>query len=541
MAGGGNRAHLAHMMRAIVTCGICMAWLVTASGMHALPAPGALAHGIPAQRTVRGGIPQPPSTPIEAVVRTLVRYPERTHDDVLANTVGRFYADQMFGFAWVDERGFTPAAVKLQQAIATAAEHGLDPRTYPLPRLDSLTPSARARADVQLSLTALRFAQDLGWGLVRPGDVHRDHAYPRRAFAGDSLLHAWFDAPDAGAALLAVTPSSPGYQRLREALRQLRGAAARGDWQPMSAGPTLRPGSEGARVRELRARLVERGDLDTRHVSSDVFDDTLGAAVARFQERHGLAIDSVFGPATRAALNVPLATRLQQIALGMERVRWLPRIERGRWITVNLADQFAFLLEDGRPLLSTRVVIGDLENTTPMFVDTLTNIVLNPAWNVPPSIVQKEILPKLRRDPQYLERNHMVRIGGDIQQLPGPWNALGQIAFMFPNRFNVYMHDTPAKELFAVTGRTFSHGCIRVQRPHDLAMALLEPDGWTRARLDSVIATGARTVVWLRRPVPVRITYATAFVDDDGVLQFRRDVYGRDALLQRAIERAGGN
>jgi murein L,D-transpeptidase YcbB/YkuD len=204
---------------------------------------------------------------------------------------------------------------------------------------------------------------------------------------------------------------------------------------------------------------------------------------------------------------------------------------------VNLADQHAFVLEDGRTVFRTRVVIGTRTNKTPMFIDTLTNIVLNPAWNVPPSIEAKEILPKLRRDPQYLVRNHMVRVNGGIQQLPGPWNSLGQIAFMFPNRFNVYMHDTPAKELFASPDRAHSHGCIRVERPHELAALLLEREGVTRARLDSVIATGTRTVVWLRTPVPVRITYATAFVSDDGALQFRRDVYGRDGLLQTVLDR----
>lgn len=519
-----------------MTHSICVALVAAASAMLSLPA-----HGAPAQRIIRGGVPQPPATPIEAVVRTIVRYPERTHDDRLANTVVRFYGDLTFGFAWVDERGFTPAGVQLQQALATAAEHGLDPRVYPLPRLDSLTPSARARADVQLSLTALRFAQDLGWGLVHPGDVHRDHAYPRRAFEGDSLLHAWFEAPDAGAALLAVTPQSPGYQRLYSALQLLRSVADRGGWSPMSAGPTLRAGSSGERVRELRTRLAERGDLDSTHVRSDVFDNTLGAAVARFQERHGLQSDSVFGGQTLAEMNTPLASRLQQVALGMERMRWLPAVERGRWITVNLADQRAFVVEDGRTTFSTRVVIGKTNTKTPMFIDTLTHIVLNPPWNIPPSIVATEILPKVQRDPQYLARHHMVRVNGGIQQLPGPWNALGQIAFMFPNRFNVYMHDTPAKELFDSPERAHSHGCIRVQRPHELAALLLDWEGWNRARLDAAIATGQRTIVPLSIPIPVRITYATAFVDSDGALQLRRDVYGRDMLLQRAIERAGGN
>ena len=527
---GSPAAHLPSMRHVTVTQRICMTLLLVASAAR----PGV------AQRVPRDVAPVPPANAIEAAVRTLARSPRTAHDRQLAQTVVRFYADRQFAVAWVNERGFTPAALSLQQAMATAPEHGLDPRAYPFPQLDSSTPSARARADVHLSFAALRFAQDLGWGLVRPGDVHRDHAYRQRAFEGDSLLHAWFDAPNAGAALLLTTPSSPGYARLHRALQLLRTISARGGWQPMSAGPALRIGSTGARVQELRVRLAALGDLDSTHMSEGLFDDTVAAAVARFQQRHGLAADSVFGTRSQAEMNVPVVARMRQVALGMERVRWLPPVDSGRWITVNLADQHAFVVEEGRAVFDTRVVIGRSTDKTPMFVDTLTNIVLNPAWNVPPSIAAKEIWPQVRRDPTYLARHHMVRVDGGIQQVPGPWNSLGQIAFMFPNRFNVYMHDTPAKELFDSPDRTHSHGCIRVHRPHELAALLLERDGWTRARLDSTIATGTRTVVWLRTPVPVRITYATAFVSDEGTLQFRRDVYGRDALLQTVLDRERG-
>jgi murein L,D-transpeptidase YcbB/YkuD len=498
---------------------------------------------------VHAAVRQPPSSPatpsaaIASLVRALDASAVAGHDRAWLGAITRFYADRRFAPAWTDARGITPAGERLAQAIASAADEGLDPRAYPLHRPDTPTPAALARTDVQLSFVALRFAEDLAVGLTVPGAVHRDDAYVRRRINGDSLLRALAGAADAdaetdaGRALLEIAPRTVGYVRLREALQRLRTIERAAGWGVMPAGPPLRRGTGGPRVAQLRRLLREHEDLagDRTSESEGAFDDALAAAVARFQERHGLLVDSVAGRATIAALNVPVGARIEQVRLGMERARWLPPVGGNRWITVNLADYRAFVFDDGRSVFETRVVIGARNHKTPMFVDTVTHIVLNPAWNVPPSIAAKEILPKLRRDPDYLVRNHMVWVGREIQQVPGPWNALGQIAFMFPNRFNVYMHDTPAKELFAFPDRAHSHGCIRVQRPHELAELLLGREGWTRARLDSVIATGRRTVATLETPIPVRITYATAFAGDDGTLHFRPDVYGRDALLGRAM------
>lgn len=475
-------------------------------------------------------------SPVDAVLRELAATVTDAHDTRLLAGARRFYAQRDFAPAWTAEIGWSRRGHEVQQAFAQAPAEGLDAATYPVPVNTGANPAVRARADVMLSLVALRFAEDLGWGIAVPGAVHRDNDFPRRPFPADSLLAAWADAPDAGQAMLAVAPTSLGYTRLRDALAQLRHIAATHAWTRISSAPTLRLGDTGPRVQELRALLVQRGDLEAAFVNGEAFDTTLAAAVARFQARHGLSADSVFGTRTRNAFNVPVATRIRQVALGMERARWLPVVRGERWIAVNLADYRAFVIDSGRMVFETRVVIGATNHKTPMFTDTLTNIVFNPAWNVPPSIAAKEIEPKVRKDPGYLEQNHMIRIGRDIQQVPGPWNALGQVAFMFPNRYNVYMHDTPAKELFASTDRAFSHGCIRLQRPHDLAELLLAPEGWDRARIDSVIATGARTVVWLRTPIPVRIGYATAFAADDGTLHFRHDIYGRDALLHRVLE-----
>lgn len=549
---GAGRAHISTMHRlltrpvrqvvSVLACGVAATRSAHAvHAMHALPIHARPVHALPAYAQpplARQTVPPPQA--VEAAVRALAANAGDSHDQRLATAVHRFYLARAFAPVWATDSGWTEGGRQLHAALQTAASEGLDPARYAVPPLSPPTSVDAAIAEVRLAFAALRFAEDLGWGLARPGTV-RDAAYERRPFRGDSLLRSWAGAPDAGRALLAVAPGSAEYARLRESLHRLRAIERDGGWLAMSPGPTLRLGSVGLRVRELRRVLRQRGDLAPGESGDDAgadrFDDVLAAALARFQARHGLADDGVLGRRTLAALAVPAAARLGQVRLGLERTRWLPPVTGRRWITVNLADAHAFLFDDGVPVLRTRVVIGDTSHKTPLFADTLTNIVFNPAWNVPPSIAATEILPKLRRDPEYLVRNHMVREGGEIRQLPGPWNALGQIAFMFPNRFNVYMHDTPAKELFARPDRAHSHGCIRVQRPHDLAELVLAPDGWTRAQLDSAIATGRRSVVWLKAPIPVRLTYATAFLDDDGTLQFRPDVYGRDAELERIMLR----
>jgi murein L,D-transpeptidase YcbB/YkuD len=488
-----------------------------------------------------GALPPPVENDIDIALRALTARVHSDHDAQLVRGVRRFYANRGLAPAWTDSAGWSGRGLQLQRAIAGAATDGLDTGMYRAPtieaRASSRTNAAHAHADVWLSFIALRFAEDLGWGLTVPGQVQRSSAYPRRPFPADSLLTAWSRAADAGQALLEVTPTGVGYVRLREALAMLRRISRTTPWENVTHGPTLRVGATGERVALLRASLTQRGDLASAFGDTSAFDQRLATAVARFQERHGLMADSVFGPVTRAAMNVPITTRIRQVELGMERVRWLPPIDTGWWITVNLADQRAFVLNAGRTIFSTRVVIGTATHKTPMFTGTLTHLVLNPAWNVPPSIAAKEIWPAVQRDASYLERNHMVRVADGIQQRPGPWNALGQIAFMFPNRFNVYMHDTPAKALFDRPDRAYSHGCIRVQRPHEMAELLLARQRWSRAQLDSAIATGERSVVMLHDPIPVRITYATAFMDDDGTLQFRPDVYNRDATLDAHLQR----
>lgn len=452
----------------------------------------------------------------------------------------RAYAARDYQPLWTDAAGPTARGRQVLRALHTADEHGLSPEDYLVPVLDSIfagRPRDRlADGEVLLSLAMLRLAHDLGWGVVDPGKVGRDNHYVLTPFQPDSVLARAVAASDPGAYLLGLAPSRPAYASLMAALAQLRAIEARGTWRTVAAGPPLKRGAKGPRVRELRAQLAVRGDLAADRAAGDSFDLELAAAVARFQDRHGLKPDSVYGPGVVSEVNVPVTTRIQQVRLGLERLRWLPHDPTGRWIRVNLADFRAEVVDDGKVTFQTRAVIGKQFHETPAFVDTMTYVVINPYWNVPPSIARGEILPKVRRDPGYLGRNHMEMVGGSgVRQLPGPWNALGRFKFMLPNPYNIYLHDTPAKALFNEASRAYSHGCVRIHQPADLAAVLLGGQGWTPERIAETVASGQRTAITLETPIPVYITYVTAFLGADGTLQYRRDVYGRDRKLAEAL------
>jgi murein L,D-transpeptidase YcbB/YkuD len=317
-------------------------------------------------------------------------------------------------------------------------------------------------------------------------------------------------------------------------------------------GPKLELGSSGPRVAALRARLGAEGD-------SDAFDAPLADAVRRFQARHGLDADGVVGPGTLAALNVPIAARIAQIRVNLERGRWYLHELDPTFVIVNVAGFEVYYLRDSKLVWSARAIIGKPFRATPIFRSRMTYLVLNPTWTVPPGILANDILPAQRRNPSYLakkglqvvDRNGRVvpassidwsqatarRFPYNLVQPPGPENALGRVKFMFPNSHSVYLHDTPTRSLFEKSERAFSSGCIRIENPLELAALLLEGQkGWDRAAIDAALATGKTRTVTLERPVPVLLTYFTAWVDRGGELQLRRDVYGRDPKVLRALD-----
>jgi len=289
--------------------------------------------------------------------------------------------------------------------------------------------------------------------------------------------------------------------------------------------PKIEAAGTDDRFRQLQKRLAAEGYLPADYATSK-YDETTIAAVKAFQERHGIEPDGKLGPGTMAELNIDADARVQQIAVGIERLRWLPRPLPEMRVQVNTAAMEVNYYKDGKVAFTGRVVVGQVDKQTPEFAATINSILYNPPWNVPGDIADKEIISKLDEEPDYLEKHNMVmRDNGSVTQLPGAGTALGRLKFEMEDRFDVYLHDTPQRFLFARENRRLSHGCVRVQNPRDLAALLADIPVDT---INKAIATSATTRHMLPSPVPVLVTYQTAYIGNDGELQFRRDAYKRD-------------
>lgn len=271
-------------------------------------------------------------------------------------------------------------------------------------------------------------------------------------------------------------------------------------------------------------------------VEPQVFEAPLVEALTAFQRRHGLQPDGVLGPTSRAALAVPAAARAAQLEANLERWRWLPRPLPSDRIEVDIGSQTAVVVLAGDPVLDMRVIVGDSRHHTPMFASQLDAVVFNPPWNVPASIASAEIAPRVARDPGYLARNRMVRTENGFRQAPGPGNALGRLKFDLVSPFGVYLHDTSARSLFALPARTLSHGCVRLERPNDLAVLLLTRQGWAPEDVQAAIDKGATRRITLDRPLPLFVVYWTATTGDDGWVRFADDPYGWDRKLLAALD-----
>jgi L,D-transpeptidase YcbB len=486
--------------------------------------------------------------------------------------LARFYEERQMRPLWITEQTATGRAHALAAILEGAAQDGLNPDDYGATAirqlLDARDADALAELELRLSLGLIHLASDLGSGRVEPSDVDRElFVYPQEV-GHAAVIRAAADAPDLEAFVASFRPGQDEYRRLKMALAEFRARAATGeDWSALPDGPTLEPGASDPRVAVLRTRLLASNDAEEVRLAAvasagrEFYDEQLEAAVLRFQHRHGLALDGKVGPKTLSALNVPREGRIRQMVLNLERRRWMPDDRGDRYVFVNLADFELKVVHEPRTVFDTRVVVGAPYHRTPAFSAEMTYIEINPYWNVPPSIARNELLPQIKEDPGYLAANGFELLtdwndGGPaidpwlidwsqiipdhfpwrLRQRPGDGNALGRIKFMFPNPFNVYLHDTPARHLFDRPERSFSHGCIRVEQPESFGAVILDgQDDWSLERIKAATGSGERMIVALQKPLPVHIAYLTAWVNKDGTVHFRNDVYGRDARLSEAL------
>ena len=487
----------------------------------------------------------------------------------LTSAIRDFYARRDYRPLWYTDSRLSRHGTAVLAALAAAEDHGLNPALYGMPQLADRVRAASGdgQADAELALTRayLEYAADIASGVIdnprQVGRMFRDAARTPPA----QLLDGIAAAPDAAAYLAKLPVDTRRYNDLKAALAKYRQIERSGGWAAISKGPPIKAGFRGPRVAEIKRRLLVTGDLKALG-DAEAYDDALVAAVRAFQARHGLAADGNSGADTLAAMNVPVAQRIDQLLINLERRRWLAGHLGPRYLYLNIADNELKIVENDHTIHVARVIVGQPYQQTPIFSAMMTQIEINPYWNVPRSIAVNEMLPSIRRNPGYLSRNGYMLLtrSGDntsavnpnavdwsqigrgnfpyyIRQVPGANNSLGSLLFRLPNPHNVYLHDTPAKNLFDRDARFFSHGCMRVENPMKMALLLLAgQDGgaWTEARINSIIATRALTVVPLKRPLLVHVTYLTAWAEHDGSVQFRRDPYHRDAAVLAAYKQA---
>jgi murein L,D-transpeptidase YcbB/YkuD len=508
---------------------------------------------------------------------------------VLREPVARIYEERQFRSGWSDP-------IRLNQLIAAINDvesDGLEPRDYHSGALQRIRDELRAakvltpaeQADLDLLATdALALAMyHLYVGKVDPVSISTQWNFDERPLKREEGIGFIGEVLESGRireALSAARPAHAWYERSREHLREYRRIAAAGGWPVVPDGETLKSGMSDSRVAVLRERLRVTGDYAAPTPAATVaapaassaegstavdpmqgYDADLEAAVRRFQSRHGLGADGNVGPATLAALNVPVQARIDQIRLNLERGRWVLHELRGEFVLVDVAGFYVSYFRNDEPIWTSRVVVGKPYRETPIFKSEISYVVFNPTWTIPPGILAKDTLPAVKRDPGYLARNRIRVIDNrgreippgavdwnrysgrnfpyQLRQDPGPTNSLGLVKIMFPNPYLVYLHDSPAKSLYEQEERAFSSGCIRVQRPFDLTeLVLNDPQRWNQQSMRAVIDSGRTQTVNLQKPVPVLILYWTAQPTTDGQIIFRNDVYGRDPPLLKALDGA---
>jgi murein L,D-transpeptidase YcbB/YkuD len=490
-----------------------------------------------------------------------------------------FYADRRFAPAWIDEGGLRPMGHDLVRALEQVGQDGLQPEDYHLGAIHAMLKEMAAEAslptghkadqwarmDLLLTDAFLLLSSHLSGGRVNPETMHKDWIISGNRVDIMAALGAALDEGRIEPSLDRLRPSHKGYAGLRQALGQIAAIDQQGGWPSVPTGPTIRPNERNARVPALRERLQKGGDLAMADPPQDPerMDAALVESLKKFQVRHGLEPDGALGKRTLEELNISVQERIRQIELNLERWRWLPQQPGDRYIAVNIADFSLMVVEHQETVLTMRVVVGRPARRTPVFSSPMTYMVISPYWTVPPTIAIEDMLPKAKEDPGYFDSQSIkVYYGWDegnaavdprqidwrlyskgnfpfrLVQEPGSENALGHLKFMFPNRFSVYLHDTPNRKLFGKAQRDFSSGCIRVENAVALAEYLLKDNpNWSAEKLSAAIKRNQQQIVTIAPSVPVHLLYMTAWLDANGGVQFRKDIYKRDAQLDQVLKR----
>lgn len=515
--------------------------------------------GIAVAAAVAFAVPEPATAQVTAFKQAVAESASANRD------IAAFYRENSFEPIWTGDSDLhRTRRAALLNAVESAGLYGLPTRNYdPQDLRRKMTAVRGSRAlgelEVELSQTLVLFARHMQTGVLDPRKV--TSGIKREAPLRDPIAYLRdFSEGNPDAFFRTIIPTSPEYTRLVRAKFDLERKVMHGGWGPQVQSGKLQPGESGNAVVALRNRLIAMGYLD--RTSAGTYDSDMERAVRQFQLDHGLEPDGVAGGGTLSAINVPASERLKSVIVAMERERWLNKPRGKRHVWVNIPDFSAKIIDDDKVTFETRAVVGKntSDRETPEFSDVMEYMEINPYWNVPRSIMANEYLPMMQRNRNAASHLQLIDTRGrivprsgvnfsrysgrtfpfNLRQPPSNSNALGLVKFMFPNVHNIYLHDTPAKSLFAHDVRAYSHGCVRLNDPFDFAYALLakqtsDPVSFFQTRLRS----GANTRVTLEEPIQVHIAYRTAYTDAKGRINYRADVYGRDAMVYDALRNAG--
>ncbi|MBT3178182.1 MAG: L,D-transpeptidase family protein [Desulfobacula sp.] len=478
-------------------------------------------------------------------------------------TLTSIYEENSFQPFWTD----TSIAATFIDTLRAAKYEGLEPNDYHYDFLVKKIPNSSAESkslrDVLLTDAFLLYSNHLLSGKLKPEDLHPEWNLQRRKEDIIALFKRSVNSENLFSNLEKIKPKQPGYIELKKKLKYYYDLTEEIKYI-VSKGSILKPKTTDKRIPEIRNNL-EIIEMTRLTVPEDktLYDDDLFVLIKQFQGRHGLNSDGWIGDNTIKMLNMSISDRINVIKVNLERLKWMPDDYGETYILVNLSDYMLSLYKGNRLAAQHKVIIGKSYRKTPIFSDKMTYLVFNPTWTVPPTILKNDIIPAVRKDKDYLKKKN-IRIfkvntlnAGEVAsedldwenlsgknfpytlvQIPGPSNSLGQIKFMFPNKYNIYIHDTPDKQLFQKEEKNFSSGCIRVEGPVKLAEIILKdlPE-WNREKIDSIIATNKETTIRLPKPIAVHILYWTSWVDDNGVIQFRKDIYSRDVAVLEGLKK----